>query len=161
MISIFAALNGSILTGSRVPYAAAREGYFFATIGHVNPKYRTPGVSIAALSTWACVLVLTGKYDDLFNLVIFASWILYGMTAAAVIVLRIKQPDLIRPYRTLGYPVVPVLFVVGALVLLVSTAIDRPRESLMGIGLILLGLPFYFYWRKSAQKSMQGFRRTS
>jgi APA family basic amino acid/polyamine antiporter len=161
MISIFAALNGSILTGSRVPYAAAREGYFFATIGHVNPKYRTPGVSIAALSAWACVLVLTGKYDDLFNLVIFASWILYGMTAAAVIVLRIKQPDLIRPYRTLGYPVVPVLFVVGALVLLVSTAIDRPRESLMGIGLILLGLPFYFYWRKSAQKSMQGFRRTS
>ena len=151
MISIFAALNGSILTGSRVPYAAAREGYFFAAIGYVHPKFRTPGVSIAVLSAWACLLVLTGKYDDLFNLVIFASWILYGMTAAAVIVLRIKRPDLARPYRTLGYPVVPILFVVGAFVLLVSTAIERPRESLMGIGLILLGLPFYFYWRKQRQ----------
>jgi APA family basic amino acid/polyamine antiporter len=148
MISIFAALNGSILTGSRVPYAAARQGYFFSAVAAVNPKHRTPGVSIAALSAWASVLVLTGKYDDLFNLVIFASWILYGMTAAAVIVLRIRRPELARPYRTLGYPVVPVLFVAAAFVLLLSTAIDRPRESLMGIGLILLGLPFYSYWRK-------------
>jgi APA family basic amino acid/polyamine antiporter len=152
MISIFAALNGSILTGSRVPYAAAREGYFFACIGHVNPKFRTPGYSIAALSAWACLLVLTGRYDDLFNLVIFASWILYGMTAAAVIVLRIKRPDLARPYRTLGYPLVPALFVMGAVILLVSTAVDRPRESLMGIGLILLGLPFYFYWNKKRKR---------
>ena len=160
MISIFAALNGSILTGSRVPYAAAREGYFFSAIGYVNAKYRTPGASIALLSAWACLLVLTGKYDDLFNLVIFASWILYGMTAAAVIVLRIRRPDLVRPYRTLGYPLVPVLFVAGALVLLVSTAIDRPRESLMGIGLIVLGLPFYFYWHKKRENST-GISRTS
>ncbi len=152
MISIFAALNGSILTGSRVPYAAAREGYFFSSIGYVNPKYRTPGVSIGALSVWASVLVLTGKYDDLFNLVIFASWILYGMTAAAVIVLRFKRPDLVRPYRTLGYPIVPILFVLGALVLLLSTAVDRPRESLMGIGLILIGLPFYFHWKRQKDK---------
>ena len=152
IISIFAALNGSILTGSRVPYAAAREGYFFSAIGRVHPEHRTPGVSIGALSAWASVLVLTGKYDDLFNLVIFASWILYGMTAAAVIVLRIRRPELVRPYHTLGYPVVPILFVAGACVLLLSTAIDRPRESLMGIGLILLGLPFYIYWRRKAKK---------
>ena len=150
MISIFAALNGSILTGSRVPYAAAREGNFFSGMGHVHPKFHTPGVSIAVLSAWACLLVLTGKYDDLFNLVIFASWILYGMTAAAVIVLRIRRPEMARPYKTLGYPVVPVLFVVAALVLLLSTAIQRPRESAMGIGLIVIGLPFYFYWRSRA-----------
>jgi APA family basic amino acid/polyamine antiporter len=152
MISIFAALNGSILSGSRVPYAAAREGYFFAAIGQVHPNFRTPGVSIAVMCAWASVLVLTGKYDDLFNLVIFASWILYGMTAAAVIVLRIKRPGLERPYRTLGYPVVPAMFVLGALVLLFSTAVERPRESLMGIGLILLGLPFYFYWSKRRKR---------
>ena len=152
MISIFAALNGSILTGARVPYAAAREGYFFSSIGFVHPKFRTPGVAIAVLCAWASLLVLTGKYDDLFNLVIFASWILYGMTAAAVIVLRIKRPDLERPYRTLGYPLVPLLFVVGALILLVSTAVDRPRESLMGIILILLGLPFYLYWKKQHKR---------
>jgi APA family basic amino acid/polyamine antiporter len=148
MISIFAALNGSILSGARVPYAAARDGYFFHAIGNVNPKYHTPGVSIIVLNLWACLLVLSGKYDDLFNLVIFASWILYGMTAAAVLVLRKKRPELVRPYRTAGYPLVPVLFIVGAGILLFSTAWERQRESMMGIGLIVLGLPFYYYWKK-------------
>jgi APA family basic amino acid/polyamine antiporter len=148
MISIFAALNGSILSGSRVPYAAAREGYFFAPVGRVNPIHRTPGVSIVLLSLWSCLLVLSGKYDDLFNLVIFASWILYGMTAAAVLVLRAKRPDMPRPYRTVGYPAVPLLFVLAAVVLLVSTLIDRPRESLLGIALMVVGLPFYLHWKK-------------
>ena len=148
MISIFAALNGSILSGARVPYAAARDGYFFHQIARVNPRYHTPGVSIIVLNLWAALLVLSGKYDDLFNLVIFASWILYGMTAAAVPVLRWRRPDLHRPYRTIGYPFVPVLFILAAIVLLITTAIERPRESLMGIGVIVLGLPFYFYWKK-------------
>jgi basic amino acid/polyamine antiporter, APA family len=146
MISIFAALNGSILTGSRVPYAAARDGLFFPQIAHVHPIYRTPSVSILALSAWAAVLTLSGRYEQLFTYVIFASWILYGMTTAAVIILRFKKPDLHRPYRTLGYPWIPALFTLIAVVLVVSTAIDSPRESLMGIGLIVLGLPCYFYW---------------
>lgn len=148
MISIFAALNGSILSGSRVPYAAAREGYFFAPVGKVNPVHRTPGVSIVVLSLWSCLLVLSGKYDDLFNLVIFASWILYGMTAAAVLVLRAKRPELHRPYRTVGYPLVPLLFVLGAAILVISTFFDRRRESLMGVGLMAVGLPFYLHWKK-------------
>jgi len=148
MISIFAALNGSILTGSRVPYAAARGGYFFRAIGSVHPHYRTPAVSIVALSVWAALLVLSGRYEQLFTLVIFPSWILYGMTTASVIVLRRKRPDLPRPYRTLGYPFVPVLFVLAAAALVVSTLRDSPRESLLGIFLILLGLPFYYYWKK-------------
>jgi APA family basic amino acid/polyamine antiporter len=150
MISIFAALNGSILSGARVPYAAARDGLFFHAVARVNPRYHTPGVSILVLTLWSCILVLSGKYDDLFNLVIFASWILYGMTAGAVLVLRKKRPDLYRPYRTLGYPAVPVLFVIGSVILLVTTARERPRESLMGIALIAAGLPFYHYWRKRA-----------
>ena len=148
MISIFAALNGSILTGARVPYAAARQGYFFSAIARVSEKRRTPGVSILALCTWSALLVLSGTYSQLFTYVIFASWILYGMAAAAVIVLRIKRPELPRPYRTLGYPIVPILFVLVAAVFIVSTLWDSPRESLMGIGLILLGLPFYSYWSK-------------
>ncbi|MGA2275090.1 MAG: amino acid permease [Bryobacteraceae bacterium] len=148
MISIFAALNGSILSGSRVPYAAARQGYFFRAIARVNDKHRTPGVSILALSAWSALLVLSGTYSQLFTYVIFASWILYGMTAAAVIVLRIKRPDLHRPYRTLGYPVVPILFIVVASVFIVSTLWDSPRESITGITLIVLGLPFYAYWRR-------------
>ncbi len=152
MISIFAALNGSILSGARVPYAAARDGLFFASIGHVHPRYRTPGVSILALSAWAAVLVLSGRYEQLYTYVIFASWIIYGMTTAAVIVLRRKRPDLPRPYRTLGYPWVPILFVTVATALVLSTLKDSPRESLMGIVLILLGLPFYFYWKRRLPK---------
>ncbi len=148
MISIFAALNGSILTGARVPYAAARDGLFFKAAARVHPVFRTPGVSILMMSGWAAILVLSGKYDDLFNFVIFGSWILYAMAAASVFVLRRKRPDLIRPYRTLGYPVVPVLFLIGAAALELSTLRDRPIQSVAGILLILLGLPFYFYWKR-------------
>src|SRR6266699_6161375 len=126
---------------------AARDGLFFSAIGRVHPTYHTPGVSIIVLNLWASVLVLTGKYDDLFNLVIFASWILYGMTAAAVLVLRKKRPDLTRPYRTLGYPYLPLLFMLGACILILSTAYNRPWDSMKGIILILLGLPFYTYWK--------------
>ncbi|MBL8227604.1 MAG: amino acid permease [Bryobacterales bacterium] len=148
MISIFAALNGSILTGARVPYAMARDGLFFRAIGEVHPRWFTPANSIVAMSTWAALLVLSGRYEQLFTYVIFSSWILYGMATASVIVLRRKRPDLVRPYRTLGYPVVPVLFVLVAAALLVSTLQSSPRESLMGIGIILAGLPFYRYWRQ-------------
>jgi APA family basic amino acid/polyamine antiporter len=150
MISIFAALNGSILTGSRVPYAMARDGRFFRPIGRVNPAHGTPGVSIFLLSAWASLLVFSGRYEQLFTYVIFASWILYGMTAAAVIVLRRKRPDLARPYRTPGYPLTPILFVFGSFCVVLSTLIGSPRESLMGLVLILLGLPFYFYWKRRA-----------
>ncbi len=155
MISIFAALNGSILSGSRVPYAAARDGYFFRAMGNVHPHYRTPAVSILAMSAWAALVVLSGRYDQLFTYVIFASWILYGMTTAAVIVLRHKRPDMPRPYRTIGYPWVPAVFVGVAFVLVLSTLIDSPRESFMGIAMIILGLPFYFYWKNRRSESSQ------
>jgi amino acid transporter len=148
MISIFAALNGSILAGSRVPYAMARDGVFFKAIAHVHPEHHTPSVSILALSGWAALLVLSGHYKELFTYVIFASWILYGMTTAAVIVLRRKRPELARPYRTLGYPVVPVLFVAAAALLIYYTLRTSPRESVMGLSVIALGLPFYLYWKR-------------
>ena len=150
MISIFAALNGSILTGARVPYAAARDGLFFKSAARVHPVFRTPGVSILMITGWSALLVLSGKYDDLFNFVIFGSWILYAMAAASVFVLRRKRPDLVRPYKTLGYPVVPILFLIGAAALELSTLRDRPVQSLAGILLILLGLPFYFYWKRKS-----------
>jgi len=149
MISIFAALNGSILTGSRVPYAAARDGLFFRPVAWVHPRFRTPGVSILALSVWSSVLiVLSGGYKELFTYVIFASWILYGMATAAVIVLRKKRPELHRPYRTIGYPFVPIIFVFVAILLVISTLADSPWESLKGVIIVLAGIPFYFYWKK-------------
>ncbi len=152
MISIFAALNGSILTGARIPYAAARDGLFFRSAARIHPDFQTPGVSILMLSGWSSILVLSGKYEELFDFVIFGSWILYAMATASVFVLRKKRPDLARPYRTLGYPVVPFLFLTGATVLEISTLWTKPRESFAGIALILLGLPFYFYWRRDSAK---------
>lgn len=151
MISIFAALNGSILSGSRVPYAMARDEYFFKPMAKVHSNYHTPGFAILSLSAWSAILVLSGQYEQLFTYVIFASWILYGMTTAAVLVLRKKRPDLQRPYRTVGYPFVPVLFVIVAFCVVLSTLIDSPRESFLGLGLIALGLPFYFHWRRRHQ----------
>src|ERR1700733_8121019 len=139
MISIFAALNGSILTGARVPYAAARDGLFFRSAARVHPAFHTPGVSILMLSAWSSILVLSGKYEELFDFVIFGSWILYAMATASVFVLRRKRPDLPRPYKTFGYPAVPLLFLAGATVLEISTLWTKPIESIAGIVLILLG----------------------
>jgi len=148
MISIFAALNGSILSGSRVPYAMARDGYFFRTASRVHPRFHTPGAGIVLLGVWSSLVLLSGQYRQLYTLVIFPSWILYGMTAVSVIVLRRKRPDLERPYRVPGYPLVPLLFVSVALALLYSTLRTSPRESGIGLGLIVAGLPFYFHWKR-------------
>ena len=149
MISIFAALNGSILSGSRVPYALARDGLFFRSCAYVQPTYGTPSKSILLLSVWSSVLVLTGRYEELYTLVIFPSWILYAMATASVIVLRKTRPDLPRPYKTIGYPVVPVLFVLVAVALILSTLVKSPRESVLGLGIIAAGLPFYWRWRRN------------
>ena len=156
MISIFAALNGSILSGSRVPFAAARDGLFFRSVAHIHPQHRTPSVSILALSGWAALVLLSGRYNQLYTYVIFASAILYGMATASVIVLRHKRPDMPRPYRTIGYPVVPALFVVAIVCLVYSTLLKSPRESIMGLVIIALGIPFYLYWsRRSAPGSRE------
>jgi len=152
MISIFAALNGSILTGSRVPYALARDGYFFRAFARVHPQRHVPGFSILALSAWSAVIVLSGRFDQLFTLVIFPSWILYGMATASVLVLRYKRPDLARPYRTLGYPVVPIVFVLVAALLLGFTLKNSPRESGLGLILIAAGIPFYRNWSRKLQR---------
>lgn len=154
MISIFAALNGSILSGSRVPYALARDGLFFKGIARVHSQHATPANSIVLLSLWSSVITLSGRYDQLYTLVIFPSWILYTMAAASVIVLRRKRPDLDRPYRTLGYPLVPIFFVLVALTLLLNTLVQSPRESVLGLVLIVAGLPFYYHWRKRTTQSL-------
>jgi amino acid transporter len=148
MISIFAAINGSILSGSRVPYAMARDGYFFSWVAKVHPSFRTPSSAILLVSCWSCLLLLSGQYRQLYTMVIFPSWILYGMTAASVIVLRYRKPRMDRPYRVLGYPWVPALFVLVAGALLWDTLRSSPRESGIGLGLILIGIPFYWHWKR-------------
>jgi len=148
MISILGALNGSLLSGARIPYAAARDRLFFRSLAYVHPVYRTPSASILTLGGLSALVVLSGRYEQLFTYVIFAEWLIYGMAAAAVVVLRKKEPGLPRPYRTLGYPLVPVLFVLVAFCLVVMTLFQSPRESLMGLALIFAGIPFYFYWKR-------------
>jgi len=148
MISIFAALNGSLLSGSRVPFAMARAGYFFRAAAQVHPRFRTPSVGIGLLGVWSSLLLLSGHYEELYTMVIFPSWILYAMTAASVIVLRGKRPAAERPYRVPGYPAVPLLFVLVAGLLLYSTLLSSPRESGIGLAVIVAGLPFYFVWKR-------------
>ena len=148
LISILAALNGSILSGARVPYAMARDGYFFKVIADVHPKYQDAWKLHDCSLSLVGVLILSGWYEQLYNFVIFGSWILYGMTAASVFVLRRKRPDMPRPYRVTGYPVVPFLFVLVALVLLGSTLGNSPRESIMGLGFMAVGIPLYFHFRR-------------
>lgn len=148
MVSIFAALNGSILSGSRVPYAMARDGFFFSGIARIHQAHRTPHFSILWLTGWAALLTLSGRYEQLYTYVIFASWILYGMTTASVFILRRRRPDLPRPYRMVGYPLVPAVFVLVAGFLVFVTLYNSPRESLMGLALVVLGLPFFAYWKR-------------
>jgi len=156
MISIFAALNATLLTSPRVAFAAAQDGLFFRAMGHVHAEHRTPSTSILVIGAWSALLVFSGRYENLFTYVVVATWLLYGMTTAAVIVLRKKRPDMPRPYRTLGYPVVPILFVLVAAGMFVSTLLDSPRETLMGLTLILGGLPFYFYWKRRRKYERRG-----
>jgi APA family basic amino acid/polyamine antiporter len=156
IISIFASLNGSFLAGTRVPYAMARRGYFFAAMGRVHPKFHTPGASVILFAVWSSVLLLSGRFEDLYRMVIFTEWIFYGMTAAAVLVLRRRRPEMNRPYRVLGYPLVPILFVLVSIALLYSTLMTSPRESGIGLALIVAGLPFYYHWKGTAKRTQDG-----
>jgi basic amino acid/polyamine antiporter, APA family len=140
-------LNSSILTNARVPYAMARDGLFFRVARGVDPRFHTPARALVFQGIFASILALTGTFEDLFSLFIFSGWIFYALQTAAVIPLRRKEPDLPRPYRTPGYPVLPILFVIGAVALTVNLWIQRPVRSTIGLLLILFGLVFYRRWR--------------
>ena len=144
VLSALGALNGSTLTGARVPFAMARDGLFVARAGVLNARTRVPATAVLMQAAWACVLAASGTYDQLTDYVIFASWIFYGLVTSAVFVLRFRAPDLPRPYKTLGYPVVPLVFVIVAAWLVVNTLINRPVESVTGLVLIAFGLPVYW-----------------
>jgi APA family basic amino acid/polyamine antiporter len=147
LLSTIGVLNGSILTGARIPYAMARDGLFFARFAQLGEISAVPVPSIILQGIWASVLVLSATFDQLTDCVIFAGMIFYAATTTAVLVLRKKLPDAPRPYKTLGYPVVPILFVAVAIRLLVNTLSTNPLESAVGLGLIALGLPL-FYWQR-------------
>src|SRR5215469_11285809 len=150
MICALGTLNSSILTNARVDYALARDGLFFRIVRGVNPRFRTPVRALIFQGILASLLALTGTFEDLYSLYVFTVWIFYGLQTFAVIRLRAREPNLARPYRTWGYPVVPILFVIGALALTINTFVQRPLACAIGLGVMLVGLFFYRSWRTTS-----------
>jgi APA family basic amino acid/polyamine antiporter len=148
MVAAFGCNNGMVLSGARIYYAMASERVFFRSLARVHPRYHTPVLALIVQGVWASLLVLTGTFDQLFTYVIFSSWIFYAMAAGAVIVLRRISPHVARPYRAWGYPYTPVVFILFSLYLVVNTLIHDPRDGIIGLGIILLGLPAYLYWSR-------------
>ncbi|MFZ2287319.1 MAG: amino acid permease [Bacteroidales bacterium] len=153
LLSTLGCLHASILTGSRPYYAMARERLFFDGIGKLN-RHNVPGNSLLWQGIWASVLVLSGTFDQVTDMLIFAVYIFYGATATGVFILRRRMPDAHRPYRVWGYPVVPAIFVIFCIGLFFNTIITRPREAMIGLTLILTGIPVYFIFRKSNRGKM-------
>jgi basic amino acid/polyamine antiporter, APA family len=155
VISALGSMNSSVLSGARVPYAMARDGIFFQVTDGIHPKYRTPGRALIFQGVLASVMALSGTFEELTNLFIFAGWIFYGLAVVALFRLRKKESGMDRPYRCWGYPWVPGLFVLGALVLTVNLWWVRPGRSTIGLLLILAGLPFYRYWTRLSTAKKQ------
>jgi basic amino acid/polyamine antiporter, APA family len=145
MASSFGTLHTSVLTGARIPYAMAQDGMFFKSLSKISEKTRVPVRALIVQCVWACILALSGSFDTLTDYVIFGSWIFYALATSSIFVFRRSRPDLERPYKAFGYPVVPILFLLVATWLLVTTLINSPEQSIRGIFLILLGLPIYFF----------------
>jgi APA family basic amino acid/polyamine antiporter len=148
VISAIGSMNSSVLSGARVPYAMARDGIFFKLADGIHPKYLTPGRALIFQGTLTCLMALTGTFEELSNLFIFAAWIFYGLAVVALFRMRRTEPDMPRPYRCWGYPWVPGIFVAGALALTVNIWLERPGRSSIGLLMILAGLPFYRMWAK-------------
>ena len=154
MVSILGALNGAILTAARVPFAMARDGLFFPALGGLSRRTHAPVASLLVMAAWASVLAMLGTFDQLTNYVVFAGWIFYALTTASVFVLRRTMPDAPRSYRTIGYPLTPLVFVLAGIWLLYNTlATPSSRaEAVVGLALIVLGLPLYAWFRRPRRR---------
>ncbi len=153
VISTFGCNVAGVIAASRSCFAMAVEGRFFPPAARVHPVYRTPHVALILTSTWSAFLTLTGGYEALFTYVTFASVLFGTLGGIAIFVLRAKRPDVPRPYRALGYPIIPALYVLGSFALVWNTLMERPTASIAGLGLVALGLPFYFLGAKAARRS--------
>jgi APA family basic amino acid/polyamine antiporter len=151
LISTFGCLSSTILYSSRIYLPMAEDGLFFRSLARVDPTYRTPVACLWAQTAWSLLLTFTGTYSQLYTYVVFASVVFHAMTAYAVFVFRRRLPDHPRPYRTWGYPVVPALFILACLLLIGNTLKESPVESLVGLGLVALGIPAYAMFRRRSE----------
>lgn len=147
MVSTLGTVNATSMTTARVFFAMARDKLFFRSMGAVHPRFRTPTTSLVVQCCWACILTLTGTYDQLFTYVIFASWIFYALGAGGIFIMRRRQKGTSR-YRVPGYPIVPILFVAVATWFVINTIVKQTDDSMVGLLLLVAGLPFYLYWSK-------------
>ncbi len=146
LISTFGCTNGLILAGARVYYAMARDGLFFRRVAEVSPKSRTPVFSLVLQAVWAALLALSGTYGDLLDYVIFAALLFYVLTVTGLFVLRKTRPDLERPYRAFGYPVLPALYIALAALVMLDLLWVKPAFTWPGLGIVLTGVPVYYFW---------------
>ncbi len=153
IISTFGALNGSILATARVPFAMSKSKLFFDSLGKVHPRFGTPYVSLVVQGIWSCILVLSGTFDTITDYVMFASWLFYLLGAYGIFVMRKKIPDAKRPYKVWGYPYTPIIFILFASYYLITTLISDTENAMLGLILVLSGLPFYFYSRYRSKRS--------
>ena len=149
LISLIGANNGFVLSSARINYAMARDKLFFNQAAQIHSRFKSPANALIIQCVWACLLTFTGTFNQLITYIIFTSWIFYGMSAGAVIILRKKKPDMDRPYKTPVYPWIPIIFIFFAIFLTINTIMEAPRDAAIGSGIILAGLPLYYYWKKN------------
>ncbi|HMC32734.1 MAG TPA: amino acid permease [Candidatus Angelobacter sp.] len=157
-LSCFGAMAPCLMSGARVYYAMAEDGIFFRSLAKVHPRWHTPVMSLILQAIWASVLALSGKYDELFTYVMFMMVLSYVLTVAGLFVLRRKKPDVERPYRCTGYPWLPAIYVLLGSAWAINAAREKKHETLVGTLIVLVGVPFYFYWkrRRQAGAAVQG-----
>jgi APA family basic amino acid/polyamine antiporter len=155
LISTFGCNNGLILAGARVYYAMARDALFFRRAGELHPTFRTPVFALITQAVWTMVLCISGTYGELLNYVVFAALVFYALTAVALFRLRRLRPDVPRPVRAVGYPVLPALYVAATGFILIVLLVD-PQQRLysgLGLALVLLGAPVYWLWRRASPET--------
>jgi basic amino acid/polyamine antiporter, APA family len=152
-ISCFGAASACTLAGARVVYAMGKDGVFFHAMGRVHPRYRTPYIALVAQGVWAGVLTLSGRYDELYTYVIFIGVLFYVLTVGALFILRWKRPDAERPYRCTGYPWTAGLYMLVSLAWAAVVLLQRPKEAIAGIVIVLLGVPAYLYFRRTSGRT--------
>jgi APA family basic amino acid/polyamine antiporter len=153
MISGFGCCNGLILSGARVYYAMAKDGLFFRSVARLHPTYKTPAVSLMVQMVWTCVLCISGSYGQLLDYIIFAVLVFYVLTIFGLFVLRRTHPEAERPYKAMGYPILPAIYIVMALFIDVVLLRYKPQFTWPGLFIVLLGIPVYYIWRPRAQTS--------
>jgi basic amino acid/polyamine antiporter, APA family len=154
LVSTFGCLSSTILYSSRIYLPMAADGLFFPSLANVDARFRTPVRSLWAQTAWSVLLTVSGTYEQLYTYVVFSSVVFHAATAAAVFVFRRRLPDAPRPYRTWGYPVVPALFILACLLLIGNTLFEKPVESLLGLGLLALGVPAFLIFRARSAKAL-------